>query len=353
MAARALHRWFPALAAMIRLPAMAQDSSDFHVGGCAEIYYSYDFSEPASGERPSFLYNHKRHNEVNVNLAFFKAAFARDRTRANLALMAGTYPQYNLAAEPAQLQNIMEANVGVKLSPGRELWLDAGVLPSHIGFESAIGSDCATLTRSLWAENTPYFETGARLSYAPNDRLSIAALYLNGWQRIQRQPGNTAPNFGTQVTATTVNGTTLNWSTFIGSDTPDSVGLWRYYNNVYASFDGDTTGLTLGFDLGLQEDPDGGMDGWFGPVVVLRQRVGRGWWCNGRLEFFNDEGRVIMPSDRPMMSASLGADKWFTDHVVWRVEARWIGNENEIFRTAEGMPTMSNWAITTVLCARF
>lgn len=323
------------------------------LSGYAEVYYSFDLSSPASGERPAFLYNHRRHNEVNVNLAYIKAAYANERVRGNMALMAGTYPQYNLAQEPEALRSLLEANVGVRLSSKRDLWLDAGVLPSHIGFESAVGADSWSLTRSIWAENTPYFEAGARLTYKPSERLSVAALYLNGWQRIQRQAGNTAPNFGTQVAYTTSNGTQLNWSTFIGRETPDSVGSWRFYNNFYAVFNDDTTGLTLGFDIGLQERPDGELSGWFGPVVMLRQRLGKDWWATSRVEFFNDEDQVVLPAQRPMLSASLGADKWLTDGVFWRIEARWIGNEDRVFVDAGQRPVSSNWAFTSALCAKF
>ncbi len=38
-------------------------------------------------------------------------------------------------------------------------------MPSHIGFESAVGSDCWNLTRSILAENSPYFESGIKLNY--------------------------------------------------------------------------------------------------------------------------------------------------------------------------------------------
>ncbi len=33
----------------------------------AELYYSYDFAKPANHEKPDFIYNHKRHNEINAN----------------------------------------------------------------------------------------------------------------------------------------------------------------------------------------------------------------------------------------------------------------------------------------------
>lgn len=330
-----------------------QDSLRTELSGYAEVYFGYDLGGPVDNERPDFLYNHKRHNEVAINLAYIKARLHQGRVRANVALMAGTYAQYNLAAEPGALQHVMEANVGVKLGGGEEWWVDAGIMPSHIGFESAAGDDCWSLTRSLWAENTPYYEVGARLAYKPSERAAFSVLYLNGWQRIQRQAGNSAPAFGTQLDLTTANGARFNWSTFIGRDTPDSVGLWRFYNNVYTIFDGDTTGLTLGFDLGLQQRKGGGLDGWFGPVVLVRQRLAEASWAVGRVEFFNDEAMVIMGTDRPVMSASLGWDRQVAAGIRFRVEGRWIGNERTIFTDGDGDAARDNWAFTTALCARF
>ena len=54
-----------------------------------ELYYSYDFSNPQNHEKPNFLYNHKRHNEVNANLLLVKVNYFDTTYRANLGLMAG------------------------------------------------------------------------------------------------------------------------------------------------------------------------------------------------------------------------------------------------------------------------
>ncbi|WP_050977486.1 outer membrane beta-barrel protein [Nitritalea halalkaliphila] len=69
------------------------------------------------------------------------------------------------------------------------MWLDVGIMPSHIGFESAIGAVCDHLTRSLLAENSPYFLTGARLTYALHPQHTLVLWATNGWQNVQRQPG--------------------------------------------------------------------------------------------------------------------------------------------------------------------
>ena len=138
--------------------------------------------------------------KVNLNLGFVKANYTTEKVRGNFALMGGTYAQYNLAAEQGLLKNIFEANIGVKISNKKNIWIDAGIMPSHIGFESAIGKDCWNLTRSILAENSPYYESGIKLSYtSTNEKLYLAAMYLNGWQRIQRVIGNQSPAFGTQL----------------------------------------------------------------------------------------------------------------------------------------------------------
>ena len=124
-----------------------------------------------------------------------------NNVRANLSLMTGTYANANLAAEPGVLKNIFEANVGIKLSKKANLWLDAGVFSSHIGFESAIGQQCWTLTRSIVAENSPYYESGAKIGYTTNDgKLFVSGLLLNGWQHIERPDSNTSLSGGLQIT---------------------------------------------------------------------------------------------------------------------------------------------------------
>ena len=56
------------------------------------------------------------------------------------------------------------------------------------------------LTRSLAAENSPYFETGAKISYtSDNGKLFLSGLVLNGWQRIARLEGNQTLAFGHQI----------------------------------------------------------------------------------------------------------------------------------------------------------
>ena len=78
--------------------AIAQEEtkpSPFSINGYLETYYSYDFNKPENNARPSFVYSHNRHNEVNLNLGFIRGSYDTDNVRANLALMTGTYANAN------------------------------------------------------------------------------------------------------------------------------------------------------------------------------------------------------------------------------------------------------------------
>ena len=212
-----------------------KEKSPFTFSGYMETYYSYDFGEPDNHVRPGFFYSHNKHNEVNLNLGLAKVNYSQDNVRGNFALMAGTYGEYNLATEQGLLKNVYEANVGVKIAKNQNLWIDAGVMPSHIGFESAIGKDCMTLTRSILADNSPYYEAGVKIGYtSKSEKWYLAAMYLNGWQRIQKVEGNQTPAFGTQITFKPSSLIALNWSTYIGNEQPDNDRKWRYFNNFYA-----------------------------------------------------------------------------------------------------------------------
>lgn len=343
--------------------AYSQDSinvSPLTISGYLETYYVYDVNQPVDNTRPEFIYSFNRHNEVNLNIGFIKAAYNTDKVRANLALMTGTYANANLAAEPGVLKNIFEANAGVKISSDKNLWIDAGIFPSHIGFESAIGKDCWTLTRSIIADNTPYYEAGAKISYtSDNGRWFLSGLLLNGWQRIQRVDGNSLPSFGTQIIFKPADAVTLNYSTFIGTDKPDSARQMRYFHNFYGIFQlGQSVGLTVGLDYGVEEKPEGesGNNTWICPIAIVRFALGDKAALSIRAEYYDDENGVIIGTGTPngfkTTGLSANFDYLITPNVMWRIEARNFTSQDEVF-VEDSTPTSSNTFFATSLAVSF
>ena len=326
------------------------------ITGFVDAYYVYDFNLPADHERPGFLYNHKRHNEVNVNLALVRAAYTGDDTRAALGLMAGTYPQYNLAHEQRLLQNIFEANVGVKVAD--RLWLDVGIFGSHIGFESAISKENWTLTRSLLAENSPYYLAGAKLSYAASGQWTFTGLVVNGWQNIRETPGNSNKAIGTKVQFEPSDRVLFNSSTFIGNEQPDYDRQMRYFHNFYTVLKPtDRLGFTVGFDYGLQKRRAApGYSRWYSPVVIVRYLLLPYLALAGRAEHYNDQEGVIVSiptSERFSTSGySLGLDYAPAKNILLRVEGRLLRAEEDLYRR-KGVPTNHNGSLATSIAVSF
>jgi hypothetical protein len=337
------------LLAWASLATTAQDTSAWKqkptlvISSFVDAFYVYDFNQPQGNIRLPFVFNHNRHNEFNVNLGLVKFGVEHSKYRANLALHAGTYANDNYAAEPGLLKNIFEANVGLALNKKNTLWLDAGILPSHIGFESAISTENPTLTRSVLAENSPYFLTGAKLSFAPNDKWEIAALVVNGWQRIQRLQGNSLPSFGTQVSFSPSEKVNLNWSTFIGTDDPDTTRRMRYFSNLYGTFQvGEKFNLIAGFDLGTQQQfkESSAYNLWLSLIAIAQYKIAQRWQAAIRTEYYQDETGVMIPTGTnngfQTIGVSLNIDYAPIKHVMCRIEGRWFNSVDNIFVTPTG-----------------
>lgn len=330
--------------------------------GYVEPYFSYDFNRPtAEGARPAFFYSFHRHNEVALNLGFLKANYSAQRVRANAALAAGTYMNANYAAEPGVLRNILEMNAGLRLSPKHDLWLDAGVFSSHIGFESAVGKDCRTLTRGLLAENSPYYEAGAKLTYtSSNGQWLLSGLLLNGWQRIQRVAGNSLPAFGTQVQYKPNDKVTLNSSTFLGTDKPDTTRQMRYFHNLYGIFHlHPKWEATLGFDVGWEQSARGSRDyhTWFTPIGILRWAAAEHCALAARVEYYRDAKGVIIATGTPdgfgVLGLSLNFDYAVLPNALWRIEGRFLNSRKDAIFAREGRAVRSNTFVTTSIAVAF
>jgi hypothetical protein len=341
-----------------------QETSEWHtkadvsLSGYLDLYYLYDFNEPLGPKRQPFLFNHNRHNAISLNLGLIKVGLNHTKYRSNLALHSGTYVQDNYASEPEVLKFIAEANVGVSLNRSNTCWVDAGIFPSHIGFESVIAMDNATMTRSLLAENSPYFMTGAKITYSLTDSWKLIGWVGNGWQRIQREAGSSLPAFGTQVVYSAKQ-TTFNWSTFAGTVDPDISRRWRFFNNFYSNLSlTKSASLTLGLDVGFQQrnTQSAQYDSWISPVLIGSFAINDVWKTAIRFEYYSDKTNIIIPILQQEGFRVLGCS-WNWDYtpvpsVIWRSEIRGLRSPYNVFESKSRLVPYS-FFLGTSLAIRF
>ena len=343
---------------MVQLSAQSNGTgSQVTLSGYLETYYGNDFGNAGTHDRPSFMYSFTRRNEITPNMAMLKAAYVQNKIRANVALAAGTYMNSNLAAEPGVLKNIYEANAGVKLSDQKNVWLDAGIFSSHIGFESAIGKDCWNLTRTMSADNSPYYESGVKLSYTTaNEKWLMSVLLLNGWQRIQRVPGNNTIGIGHQVTFKPDSSITLNSSSFIGNDKPDTAKQMRYFHNFYGIFQiSKQFAVITGFDIGAEQKTKNSKqyNYWYTPAILTKWKLNNKSTLAARLEYYSDANAVIINSGTPngfkTWGYSINYDLLLNPMAVWRIEARGFSSKDKIFMRNNN--TVNNQLLVTTSLA--
>lgn len=292
-----------------------------------------------------------------MNLALVHLNYKDKKTRGNIGLMAGTYPQYNLAHEQPLMQHVYEANAGVQLST--DLWLDAGVFGSHIGFESAISSDNITLTRSIMAENSPYYLSGAKITYSGIEKWTLLAVVSNGWQNIKEPYGNNNKALGAQIVFEPNDKILINYSNWWSDESTNKNPLLdprgnRVFNDVYAIINPyKKVKLITAFDFGMEENTlKNDWNIWYAPAILL----GYDWTENIstgiRGEYYVDESGVIIQSDFEVLGTSLNLDYKPTKNVVFRVEGKWLDSKNAIFEQSDFSFSRNNIAITTSLAVR-
>lgn len=333
--------------------AVSQIDSNLSITGVVDAFYANSINGGETDVIAPFLYNHNRHNEFGVNLAMLSAKYVTDNARATLSLHTGSYLQDNYAAEPIGYKHIYEAYAGIALTEG--LWLDAGVFSSHLGAESAISKDNWTLTRSLYAENNPYFETGARLSYTPNTQWSLTGFVLNGWQNIS--DANQSKAIGTQIQFKPVEELLINSSSFYGNERADSLPQNRFFHDLYLTYQAtDALGIQAVFDYGTEETITAESNSWYAVTGIVRYKLSEKFVAAVRGEHYNDENGVIIATGTPagfqVTGFSANLDYWASPNAVLRIEGKSYNSKNDIFVKGDE-PANSLPIVTTSICISF
>ena len=332
--------------------AQEKDSLKIKVSGFLETYYAYDFSNPTTETKLPFMYNYNRHNEFNINNGLIRAQLQYGNTYASIAVHAGTYVDDNYVSEDIKL--VSEAYVGMYLNGNKKSSIEVGIMPSYIGFESATTATNLTLTRSILAENSPYFMTGIKYNYKPNDKWSFSGLVTNGWQRINKPDKTVAPAFGTQIVYKPAEKATLNWSTFIGKEFYQTELAMRYFSNLYWDNQWNSKWRTiLGFDLGIQDSSSLNDKHlyWMSPVLIAQYSINPKWQTALRVEYYQDEDNVIVATSDAFKTsgASINFDYLPNSKVKLRTEARYFDSKETIFFDNKS----NNFFVTTSLSFEF
>lgn len=319
----------------------AQDSS-LTINGNVDVMYSWSGNQPRNHQR-SFQTQPSRNDEIIVNHALLAFRYGSDDYRLRVALQAGTFAEANYVGADAAWKNVHELSAGARIANG--LWIDAGIMPSHIGYESMIARDNINVSRSLIADYTPYYEAAVKLTWSPSPMIDASILLLNGWQQIVDVNDDKA--FGSQIVVRPTSALTMNWSTYVGNEpTPSGSGL-RIHNNVWVQLQAsDDLLLALLADACIQHRPadstsatDATHNMWY-LALQSRYSVSDAVRIGARMEWFDDPNTILIaPANATSFrtgGASLNIDVLPSTPVLLRGEVRWLGADNDVFPSDNG-----------------
>ena len=292
------------------------DTLHYSFGAYAETYYGHSFTNSQADEKSALFYNHTSLNQAAVNLGLIEFSASKSRWTFKGDFMLGTYSQKNLASEPGMLKHIYQFNASLQIAPKHQLML--GIMPSHIGLESAKNWENSSFTRSYIAENSPYYESGLAWVYSPSQRVNLKLFALTGWQTMHKF----RPALGTQLTIENAKGIRFNSSGFIGDE---GKGLRVFYDNYVQIPLSNSVSWTLCEDVGFESG-----NFWHGGSTFLTWQVRPKWKLTGRLEYYTDPKAIILAESFSDLSQSLSADYQLTPRGMlrteWKHSEKW-GNE--------------------------
>lgn len=328
------------------------------IGGYVDTYYGFDFNQPKSYLRP-YCVSSARHNEININLAYIDLKYRNERVRAHLVPGFGTYINDNYLTEKGSLKNLVEANVGVKLSKKKEIWIDGGILGSPFTNETAISRDHFMYTRSFAPEFVPYYLAGVKLSVPINSKWNAYAYILNGWQQIQ--DNNNPLSVATQLEYRPNNNVLLNWDTYVGDEYSTSVpqNRTRYFTDVYLIYKPKGKfSLTSCIYAGAQDKKDTlGVKSrvfWGQANVIGNYKLGHNTSIAARIEYFTDPNSVQIAPITPVkgfssFSTGVCFNLQITNNALFRIEDRFFFSEDKVYvGSSGGLTNTGNLLITNL-----
>ena len=243
----------------------------------------------------------------------------------HLILAGGEAPDAVHSAEPDRwTRHIYQASVTYD---AKIVQLEAGVYPSHIGFEGFFTKDNWNYTRGILAELSPYYQTGVKVSRTLNAHWSAQLHLLRGWQNIS---DSHAPNaLGTQIAYSDAK-----WSASFNAYLNDH----RKFGDLVATYKA-TPKLTLGTSVDRGRDLPAN---WLGAGVWARFAIDDRNALAFRAERFRDPDDGISGQRGTLREATVTYELRPRKHTILKLEGRRDAPANKTVAIASAVITFGS-----------
>jgi hypothetical protein len=324
-------------AALLLAEASPADAAGVALHGWVDVFYAFNANRPPDGASflPGTGTTARRANEFNVNAAALDVSLDPKPVGFQLTVAFGSGPDVLHAAEPALpatgpeiWRSIYQASVSYTAPIGRGILLEAGIYPSHIGYETFFSKDNWNYTRGWMGEFSPYYQAGLKIAVPVDDHWSFQVHLLNGWQTIGDD--NRAKAVGTQI-AWTGEEVSVAFNTFAGPELPGDDSHWRLFADATATWKA-TGRLSLGAtaDLGRQDLPAGSAV-WHAAALYARFAVHERAAVALRAEYYDDRDGFFSGTPQLLLDGTATLEVRPADHLLLKLEARQDHSDARVF----------------------
>ncbi|MFN7131057.1 MAG: outer membrane beta-barrel protein [Myxococcales bacterium] len=319
--------------------ASAPAAAGVEVGGFVDVYYALNTNRPDDGTSflPGTGTSGKRGNDVSLNLAALELRRPAGPFGMHLLLGLGDADAVVHAGERALtpeehnvFRGVQRASVSFAPAPIPGLLLEAGIFPSHVGFEAFTSRDNWTYTRGWMGEFSPYYQTGVRAQWTSPWLLRAQLHLLNGWQVIR--DNNRGKTVGAQL-ALEGERFTLALNTLVGPELPDDTRHFRYFGDVVVQLRPlRWLAVVAMADLGYQERPGLAGDAlWHAFAGYARVELSPEAALTLRGERFADPDAGITGAAQTLNAGTLTLDVRPASQVSVKLEARYDRSTAAVF----------------------
>jgi len=320
-------------------PAPEAKAGKLEIKGFVDVYYAYDFNRPADHANffPGTGTTSKRDDEFAINLAQVDFIVPPKPVGVHITAGYGNSMEVVHAAEvegvatsPGVWRNLLQASLEVQTKVGKGLYVEAGLFPSHIGFEVFQTKDNWNYTRSWEAEFSPYYQTGVKVAYPLGERWSAQVHFLNGWQVIA--DNNRGKSLGWQF-AYAADKVLLTFNGIVGPELPDDDQDLRALLDTVAVWKATPAwSFALCLDVGGQEQPTGGNARWNGLALYARFAPPESKAALAlRAEYFDDDEGGISGTSQTLEEVTATFELRPLDRLILKIEGRYDHSTAEVF----------------------
>ncbi len=313
-------------------------NKEINIHGFTDIYYAYNANQPFDGS--NFIAgtgtSAKRNNEFSLNLAALDIAMSPHPVGFHLILNYGTATEVLHSSERGGTaighevwKPVQQASISYNVPVGRGLLIEAGIFPSHIGFEVFPSKDNWNYSRGWLAEFSPYYQAGIKGSYSFSNELSAQVHLLNGWQNIGET--NKQKAIGTQLAWTHPRASVI-LNTIASPEKIGDTNLYRLFADliVTAKLSSWLSIATIS-DIGRQNKPLNDSATWIGYGSFVRISPHPNWSIAVRAEKFYDPEAGMTGTQQNLSEVTTTVTWTPQEHFLLKFETRYDHSTANVF----------------------